>query len=728
MFRVVVPVERAAHGGGTVASRGRSLATRLLVILASALSVLALVVGYVTRAAINSDQFANRATAALRDDSVRSLVAQRVTDQLVLEKRSDLVAARPLIESIVSGVVGGRAFTSAFRSGVRDVHRTVVARDEHTVTLTLADVGTVVAAALDVVQPSIARRVEATRRVELLQRDIGAVGSDAARLANAVKLLAVLLAVLAIAAAAGALALSGDRRRTVVQLGIGVAAGGFVVLVAYGVGRSFAVGNVEGSEKSAAVAAIWDAFLGDLRTAALLFGAVGAVVAGAAASVIRPVDIDEPLRRAGRWIAREPTRPSLRALRGACLVAVGLLFLLNRDIVLQVLVAAAGFYLVYTGVTAILRVVHQPRPAADEPVAASGGPARERRHRTLVASLVAGVVIVGAVAAFLGSGGATTPAPAAGACNGHVALCGRPLDQVALPATHNSMSAPLPGWFSSQQDRPIPAQLRDGIRGLLIDTHYADRLSDGRLRTVFSDPEQLREQAQQDGVSPSAVDAALRLRDRRFSGQGSRGMYLCHSFCELGGTPLSDVLRQLHDFLVANPGEVVVVINQDYVTPEDFVSAVERSGLGNLVYRGGTGPRQWPTLRELIDSNQRAVFLAEHHAGEAPWYHLAYQSITEETPYAFSQPPQLTDPSRLVTSCRPNRGPADAPLFLVNHWITTDPVPLPSNAARVNAFEPLLRRLRECRRIRDHVLNLVAVDFYARGDLFRVVDALNGVT
>jgi hypothetical protein len=67
------------------------------------------------------------------------------------------------------------------------------------------------------------------------------------------------------------------------------------------------------------------------------------------------------------------------------------------------------------------------------------------------------------------------------------------------------------------------------------------------------------------------------------------------------------------------------------------------------------------------------------------------------------------------------------PLFLVNHWVTTDPIPLPSNAAQVNAFTPLMRRLRECERTRHHIPNLVAVNFYRRGDLFKAVDALNGI-
>jgi hypothetical protein len=66
-------------------------------------------------------------------------------------------------------------------------------------------------------------------------------------------------------------------------------------------------------------------------------------------------------------------------------------------------------------------------------------------------------------------------------------------------------------------------------------------------------------------------------------------------------------------------------------------------------------------------------------------------------------------------------------MFLVNHWVTTDPLPLPSNAAKVNAYGPLLARLQDCQRIRKHLPNLVAVNFYRRGDLFKVVDKLNGV-
>jgi hypothetical protein len=289
------------------------------------------------------------------------------------------------------------------------------------------------------------------------------------------------------------------------------------------------------------------------------------------------------------------------------------------------------------------------------------------------------------------------------------------------------MSVPLPGWYSSEQEAPIATQLADGIRGLLIDTHYADLLPNGKVRTYFGSESKLHQLAKQDGVSPDAVDAAKRIRERLgYQGKGERGMYLCHTFCELGSTKLEPVLDDLRDFLVAHPSAIVVVINQDYVTPEDFVGAVKDAGLGDFVYRGPTDG-SWPTLREMIDSNQRVLFLAENHAGAASWYHPAYKSITEETPYQFSKVAQLTKASELPASCKPNRGPDEAPMFLINHWISTDPIPRPSDAAKVNAYEPLLARAQKCQSIRKHLPNLLAINFYREGDLFKVVDKLNRV-
>jgi hypothetical protein len=186
------------------------------------------------------------------------------------------------------------------------------------------------------------------------------------------------------------------------------------------------------------------------------------------------------------------------------------------------------------------------------------------------------------------------------------------------------------------------------------------------------------------------------------------------------------VLVQIHDFLAANPSEVLVVVNEDYVPPDDFVRQAKDAGLEQFAYRGPT-TGDWPTLGEMVRTNQRLVLLAEENAGGAPWYRPAFTAIVQDTPYTFKKAALLTRPGDLAASCEPNRGPATAPLFLVNHWVSTDPVPRPSDAGKVNAFDPLLGRARDCARLRKRTANLLAVNFYREGDLFRVVDTLNGV-
>jgi hypothetical protein len=705
--------------------RWRRLASRALVVLASVAILLALIAAYARQCAVDSDQFANRATAALRDDSVRSLLAQKITDEVVLKNEADLIAARPIIESVASEIVGGRAFTGLFRRAVRDVHRALFKRDKNTVTLTIADVGTVLAAALEQVRPSLAKQLRSTERVEVIKENIWSLSATLANIAERVQILAILLIALALVSVAGAVVVSPYRRDTIIELGLGMAAAGGLLVVAYAIARSAVANHLEEPGEQAAARAVWDAFLGDLRTEAWILAGSGAVMAAAASSLIKPLPLGEPLRVAGAWLAREPQSRTGRALRGLGFVAAGVLVLVSRNAVLTLLLNAFGIYLLYEGVSAILRLVYRPEEHTEHRPAP--GPLRRFDVRRLAIGVVPMVVIIAVVASFLGTGGTTTAAPAPGGCNGHEELCDRPLDQVALAATHNSMSVPLPGWYSSEQEKPIADQLREGIRGLLIDTHYADRLSNGKVRTYFGSREELQRQAKLDGVSPDAIDSALNIRDRLgFSGKGERGMYLCHSFCELGATRLDSVLADLRTFLVANPGAVLVVINQDYVKPEDFVEAVEDADLDPFAYTGPVSGK-WSTLREMVDSGKRVVFLAENHAGAAPWYHLAYDTITEETPYAFKKVSQLTNPDNLDKTCEPNRGPDEAPFFLLNHWITTDPVPLPSNASKVNAYDPLLARARDCRRIRSHLPNLVAVNFYRRGDLFRVVDTLNGL-
>jgi hypothetical protein len=210
----------------------------------------------------------------------------------------------------------------------------------------------------------------------------------------------------------------------------------------------------------------------------------------------------------------------------------------------------------------------------------------------------------------------------------------------------------------------------------------------------------------------------MRIRDRLTGPPtGPRAPYLCHGFCELGAVPLATMLAGVREFLVQNPGEVLLFVIEDYVAPQDVEAAFREAGLLRLLYRGPVR-RPFPTLREMIDSDQRLVVFAEKDAHGVPWYRPAFETI-QETPYTFHRPEDF--------SCRPNRGLADAPLFQVNHWIETTPTPKPSHAAIVNAHDVLLARARQCQQERGMLPNILAVDFALTGDVVGVAAVLNGL-
>lgn len=256
-------------------------------------------------------------------------------------------------------------------------------------------------------------------------------------------------------------------------------------------------------------------------------------------------------------------------------------------------------------------------------------------------------------------------------CNGHRDLCDRALDQVVFPATHNSMSHADADWWRPNQPHGLTRQLEDGIRGFLLD--------------VLS----------QDGE-----------------------LMLCHGFCDLGSQPLSEGLAELVTFLRQRPHEVLVIIFQDEVPADQLDAALVESGLADMAYAHTPG-EAFPTLGEMVRAGQRILMTLESGAGPAPYLHHVWD-LFSDTPYAYTSVAEF--------SCEAHRGDPDHPLFLLNHWIGDAwGLPSPDFAPDANAFDLLFGRATQCRESRGRVPNLVAVDFYTTGDLFAVIDALNGL-
>src|SRR5262249_10839813 len=95
--------------------------------------------------------------------------------------------------------------------------------------------------------------------------------------------------------------------------------------------------------------------------------------------------------------------------------------------------------------------------------------------------------------------------------------------------------------------------------------------------------------------------------------------------------------------------------------------------------------------------------------------HKAYVWF-QETPYSFKSGDDF--------SCRPNRGPDTAPMFLLNHWIPVSP-PDPGKAASVNGQAALDKRIASCISERGRVPTVVAVDFSEKGGVVATLKAIN---
>jgi hypothetical protein len=258
------------------------------------------------------------------------------------------------------------------------------------------------------------------------------------------------------------------------------------------------------------------------------------------------------------------------------------------------------------------------------------------------------------------------------------------------------------------------------VRALMIDTQYGISTPRGVATQLSSDNTSRAKLVAE--LGERFVAAAERLRERiGRNPEGKPQLFLCHTLCEVGATRALDALRDVHRFLVRNPEEVVVLSIQDETSAADTAAVIRASGLVDEVYLGDAR-RPWPTLRELIDRDERVIVLAENRAGGAPWIH-DQPAVVQETPYLFRTVEALEAPA----SCEPNRGGTAGSLLLVNHWVDTSPAPRVTIARRVNAHNFLAGRLARCRERRGMLPNLVAVDFYRQGDAARVVDDLNRV-
>jgi hypothetical protein len=703
--------------------RRRSVGSGALTVLGAMLVALGLVQLWATDTFFDADRFAGTAVTALERDAVRAELSRILVDQTIAY-RQDLITVRPLLETVANSVIASPPFRRLFVTAVSDLHRSLFTTEQPTLLLNLSDAALVLIGGLRAFDPTLAERVPANVQAGLVSFGDRTWAQDLAAFAAGLRSLAWIALVVGLTALVAAVALSPSRRRALTSLGAALTVAALLLNLALQLGRNALVTTIETAGTAAAVGAVFDTFASPLAGWLWVVGFIGVGIAAAATAATNAEQQRDWLLRSAQRLVRPPTTRGRRALYALAALMLGLLVMTQPDTMLHFAARVVGALLLYFAGAELLRLSGLlARPAARR--TADGDRRPPLPARLLAGGAVAGLLVLATLAFWLSRDALRGDTVAEAEeiahikeCNGHAQLCDRRLNTVVFAGTHNAMSAARePGWYFASHDGGIPAQLKAGIRALLIDAHYGFAGSDGVSTDLSNSAVRAKVEATLD---PEMIAAAQRILGRRTGvPRGAKAeVFLCHGFCELGVTPLDRTLGQVRDFLKEHPHEVVILFFEDYVTPADMEASFMRSRLIDYVYtyRPDEG---FPTLRTMIERGERVLVLSEN-VGDQPhpdWYHDGF-ALAQETPFSFKAATDL--------SCSPNRGRPDSPLFQLNHWLEKL-TPSPADAAAINAYPLLLARARQCQKERGHLPNIVAVNFYGSGDVIAVVDTLNGV-
>lgn len=702
----------------------RIMVTRVLSGLGVLLLTCGLLAGVLNRELLDGDRFAEHVDAVRADPQVAQIVGTKISDELIAAQ-PELVSLRPLLETAATSVVGSDALGPVVRNTVAPLHRALVSGSSDQLLLRIADVGVVLVGTLSALDPDLSVSIPDDLEVTLADFSSQNLTAGLIDAAHLVALLAWLLPLLGVASLLLAGVVRGAGRRAWlrgVELCLYWVAGALVgVVLAVGVAVSF-LDTKRGA--SAIVAAGWQ----ELNPAVWQTAALSAAVATLVAVVNHPgftINPRQVMRTLETWYTDPSPTLRVRLLRGALLAAAALM--LWRE-PLTVVSAVLGLVALVLGLVAVRDLV-----VAAAQWIATAAPRTAARIEATLGSLVrrvlsprgalagATAVLVVAVAAGAWPQNTTLPLTSglSAGCNGHLALCDRSYQDVSFVATHNSMSAADgDGWFLAEQPTGVTGQLQDGVRVFLIDAWPGQQT---QLSSVIANSAASRArglaQAEQ-AFGKDTVQAALRLRGAlNLTPSGPIRPYLCHALCELGSTDWVKQMQEVRVWMQAHPREVVTFYIEDYVTPEQTARVFEEAGLSDLAHTQAAD-QPWPTLGQMIDSGRRLVIFNQSYTDPAyPWL-LHGEGMVQDTPFTFRTVKQF--------SCAPNRGPRDARLFLMNHWLENFTSRV-GDARRANARAVLEPRVKECARERGQRVNWVGINYYNLGDAKAVVNELNKV-
>jgi hypothetical protein len=297
-------------------------------------------------------------------------------------------------------------------------------------------------------------------------------------------------------------------------------------------------------------------------------------------------------------------------------------------------------------------------------------------------------------------------------CNGHANYCDVPVNTVLFAGVHNAhVSIQDRFMLLPNQEFNIQGALSAGFRAINVDLGICDDVG-----TVS----------------------------------------LVHGLCITGTSNASKAFEHVANFLIANPNEVIILptqINNELKggdVTNDSIDAIFKSipKFKEMMYSHSPGKtnKTWPTMRELIQSNKRIIYMQYNSKSQCSnnstnsttssgikssnkttaqsvcpegfhdWFHFAvenqfeYKSIDELKNSAYAC--EITRGDNRVT-----------PDFVLYNVFTT--IPSDTNAAITNTKEFLQNFISNCTTVNKLKPSVVLVDYWNLGDVLDVVQQYN---
>uniref|UniRef100_A0ACD5WWS8 Uncharacterized protein n=1 Tax=Avena sativa TaxID=4498 RepID=A0ACD5WWS8_AVESA len=256
---------------------------------------------------------------------------------------------------------------------------------------------------------------------------------------------------------------------------------------------------------------------------------------------------------------------------------------------------------------------------------------------------------------------------------------GLPFNNYSWLTTHNSFAitgavSPIAGATivsPVNQEDTVTAQLKNGIRGLMLDTY-----------------------------------------------DFNNDVWLCHSF---GGKcynitafqPAINVFKEIQTFLAANPSEVITLFLEDYTAAGSLPKVFNASGLMKYWFPVAKMPKSggnWPLLKDMISQNERLLVFTSKKSKEASEGIPFEWNYVVESQYGNEGMVEGTCPNRAESPAMDSKSQS---LVLMN-FFPTDPS---LTGVCGNNSAPLVSMLKTCHDLSGNRWpNYIAVDFYMRSD------------